>query len=184
MGEAKLRFFMNISHEIRTPMTLIITPLLSLIKNEDNPERKNVYETIRRNAERILNLINQMMDLRKIDKGQMQMRMSEQNLVGFINDIYTLFGHQAKSRQINFSFEHDCDRLPVWIDRSNFDKVVVNVLSNAFKYTPAGGEIGIRLTHDDTTATTRTSSRRSSSASIRPTPRPTTVMRARVSVST
>ena len=149
MGEAKLRFFMNISHEIRTPMTLIITPLLSLIKNEDNPERKNVYETIRRNAERILNLINQMMDLRKIDKGQMQMRMSEQNLVGFINDIYTLFGHQAKSRQINFSFEHDCDRLPVWIDRSNFDKVVVNVLSNAFKYTPAGGEIGIRLTHDD-----------------------------------
>ena len=149
MGEAKLRFFMNISHEIRTPMTLIITPLLSLIKNEDNPERKNIYETIRRNAERILSLINQMMDLRKIDKGQMQMRMSEQNLVGFINDIYTLFGHQAKSRQIKFSFEHDCDRLPVWIDRSNFDKVVVNVLSNAFKYTPAGGEIGIRLTHDD-----------------------------------
>ena len=149
MGEAKLRFFMNISHEIRTPMTLIITPLLSLIKNEDNPERKNVYETIRRNAERILSLINQMMDLRKIDKGQMQMRMSEQNLVGFVNDIYTLFGHQAKSRQINFTFEHDCDRLPVWIDRSNFDKVVVNVLSNAFKYTPAGGEIGIRLTHDD-----------------------------------
>ena len=149
MGEAKLRFFMNISHEIRTPMTLIITPLLSLIKNEDNPERKSVYETIRRNAERILNLINQMMDLRKIDKGQMQMRMSEQNLVGFINDIYTLFSHQAKTRQINFVFEHDCDSLPVWIDRSNFDKVVVNVLSNAFKYTPAGGEIGIRLTHDD-----------------------------------
>ena len=149
MGEAKLRFFMNISHEIRTPMTLIITPLLSLIKKEDDPERKSVYETIRRNAERILSLINQMMDLRKIDKGQMTMRMSEQNLVGFINDIYTLFSHQAKSRQINFLFEHDSDRLPVWIDRTNFDKVVVNVLSNAFKYTPAGGEIGIRLTHDD-----------------------------------
>ena len=153
MGEAKLRFFMNISHEIRTPMTLILTPLLSLIKNEENPDRKSVYETIRRNAERILHLINQMMDLRKIDKGQMQMHMSEQNLVGFINDIYTLFSHQAKSRQINFLFEHDCDSLPVWIDRSNFDKVVVNVISNAFKYTPAGGEIGIRLTHDDQHAT-------------------------------
>ena len=153
MGEAKLRFFMNISHEIRTPMTLIITPLLSLIKKEDDPERKSVYETIRRNAERILSLINQMMDLRKIDKGQMQMRMSERNLVGFINDIYTLFDHQAKMRQITFTFDHDCEELPVWIDRSNFDKVVVNVLSNAFKYTPAGGEIGIRLTHDDTTAT-------------------------------
>ena len=153
MGEAKLRFFMNISHEIRTPMTLILTPLLSLIKNEENPDRKSVYETIRRNAERILHLINQMMDLRKIDKGQMQMHMSEQNLVGFINDIYTLFSHQAKSRQINFLFEHDCDSLPVWIDRSNFDKVVVNVISNAFKYTQAGGEIGIRLTHDDQHAT-------------------------------
>ena len=153
MGEAKLRFFMNISHEIRTPMTLIITPLLSLIKKEEDPERKSVYETIRRNAERILSLINQMMDLRKIDKGQMQMRMSERNLVGFVNDIYTLFDHQAKMRQIKFTFDHDCEELPVWIDRSNFDKVVVNVLSNAFKYTPAGGEIGIRLTHDDTTAT-------------------------------
>ena len=153
MSEAKLRFFMNISHDIRTPMTLILTPLLSLIKKEDDPERKSVYETIRRNAERILSLINQMMDLRKIDKGQMQMRMSERNLVGFINDIYTLFDHQAKTRQIKFTFEHDCEELPVWIDRSNFDKVVVNVLSNAFKYTPSGGEIGIRLTHDDTTAT-------------------------------
>ena len=153
MSEAKLRFFMNISHDIRTPMTLILTPLLSLIKKEDDPERKSVYETIRRNAERILSLINQMMDLRKIDKGQMQMRMSERNLVGFINDIYTLFDHQAKTRQIKFTFEHDCDQLPVWIDRSNFDKVVVNVLSNAFKYTPSGGEIGIRLTHDDRYAT-------------------------------
>lgn len=153
MGEAKLRFFMNISHEIRTPMTLIITPLLSLIKKEDDPERKSVYETIRRNAERILSLINQMMDLRKIDKGQMQMRMSERDLVAFINDIYTLFNHQAKIRQITFTFDHDCDELPVWIDRSNFDKVVVNVLSNAFKYTHSGGKIGIRLTHDATTAT-------------------------------
>jgi len=153
MGEAKLRFFMNISHEIRTPMTLILTPLLSLIKKEDDPERKSVYETIRRNAERILSLINQMMDLRKIDKGQMQMHMSERNLVGFVNDIYTLFSHQAKTRQIKFTFDHDCDQLSVWIDRSNFDKVIVNVLSNAFKYTPSGGEIGIRLTHDDTTAT-------------------------------
>ena len=153
MSEAKLRFFMNISHDIRTPMTLILTPLISLIKKEDDPERKSVYETIRRNAERILSLINQMMDLRKIDKGQMQMRMSERNLVGFVNDIYTLFDHQAKTRQIKFTFEHDCEQLPVWIDRLNFDKVIVNVLSNAFKYTPSGGEIGIRLTHDDNYAT-------------------------------
>ena len=153
MGEAKLRFFMNMSHEIRTPMTLIITPLLSLLKNDDDPGRRNVYETIKRNAERILSLINQMMDLRKIDKGQMQMRMSETNLVGFVKDIYDLFENQAKAKQITFTFDHDLDRLPVWIDRKNFDKVVMNVLSNAFKYTPTGGEVGIRLTHDDRQAT-------------------------------
>lgn len=152
LGEAKLRFFINMSHEIRTPMTLIITPLLSLIKNEGDPAKKSVYETIKRNAERILSLINQMMDLRKIDKGQMQMRMSETDLVGFVQDIYTLFVGQAKTKRINLLYEHDSDALPVWIDRANFDKVVMNILSNAFKFTPAGGEIGIRLTHDEKSA--------------------------------
>lgn len=153
MGEAKLRFFMNMSHEIRTPMTLILTPLLSLIKNDTDPNRKGVYETIRRNAERILSLINQMMDLRKIDKGQMQMRMRETNLVGFAKDIYNLFDSQAKAKQIKFLFNHDSEEIPVWIDRQNFDKVFMNVLSNAFKYTPTGGEIGIRLTHNAESAT-------------------------------
>ena len=153
MGEAKLRFFMNMSHEIRTPMTLILTPLLSLIKNDTDPNRKGVYETIRRNAERILSLINQMMDLRKIDKGQMQMRMRETNLVGFAKDIYNLFDSQAKAKQIKFLFNHDSEEIPVWIDRQNFDKVFMNVLSNAFKYTPTGGEIGIRLTHNTESAT-------------------------------
>ncbi len=153
MGEAKLRFFMNMSHEIRTPMTLIVTPLLSLIKNDDDPARRHVYETIKRNAERILSLINQMMDLRKIDKGQMQMRMSETNLVAFIKDIYDLFENQAKAKQISLKFEHDMDCLPVWIDRKNFDKVIMNILSNAFKYTHTGGEIGIHLTSDAQNAT-------------------------------
>ena len=148
MSDAKVRFFINISHEIRTPMTLIVTPLLSLIKNEKDPQRKSVYETIRRNAERILNLINQMMDLRKIDKGLMQMRMTETDLVGFVNEIFHLFEHQANAKRCQLLFEHDAEQLPVWIDRRNFDKVVVNILSNAFKYTPTGGSIAIRLTHD------------------------------------
>ena len=148
MGEAKLRFFMNISHEIRTPMTLIVTPLLSLIKSEDDPNKKGVYETIRRNAERILSLINQMMDLRKIDKGMMQMRMQETEVVSFIKDIHALFETQAKAKQIQLKYEHDTDELPVWLDRKNFDKVIMNILSNAFKFTPTGGEIAIRLTHD------------------------------------
>ena len=149
MADAKLKFFMNISHEIRTPMTLIVAPLLSLIKQDDDPHRRSIYETIRRNAERILGLINQMMDLRKIDKGQMQMHMCETELISFIGDIHMLFDQQAKAKTIRFTYEHDTQMLPVWIDRQNFDKVIVNLLSNAFKFTPTGGQIAMSVTHDD-----------------------------------
>lgn len=152
MADAKLKFFMNISHEIRTPMTLITAPLQSLMKHDDDPQRRSAYETIRRNAERILGLINQMMDLRKIDKGQMQMRMAETDLVSFVGDCFTLFAHQAEVKGISFSYEHDMEQLPVWIDRRNFDKVIVNLLSNAFKFTPSGGEIKIRVSQESTTA--------------------------------
>ena len=149
MSEAKLRFFMNISHEIRTPMTLIIAPLLSLMKEDSDPARHHVYEIIKRNAERILHLINQMMDLRKIDKGLMAMHMRETDLVSFVGDVHSLFGHQAKVKNITLNYHHDCEKLPVWIDRQNFDKVVMNVLSNAFKYTPPGGVVDISLKHNE-----------------------------------
>jgi signal transduction histidine kinase len=77
LSEAKLKFFINISHEIRTPVTLITAPLQQLLKIDNDPIRHNLYEIIRRNSERLSNLINQMMDLRKIDKGQMHMQMQK-----------------------------------------------------------------------------------------------------------
>ena len=144
MGEAKLRFFVNISHDIRTPLTLIITPLLSLIKTDRDPQRQNTYALMRRNAERILHLVNQMMDLRKIDKGKMAMHMRKTDMVGFIDDEVQLFQQQANIKKIRFSFHHDSDTL--------FDKVIMNLLSNAFKFTPTGGEVNISLTHTDTDA--------------------------------
>ena len=149
MGEAKIKFFMNISHEIRTPLTLIITPLLSLIKEDKEPHRQGIYEIIRKNSERILHLINQMMDLRKIDKGQMVMRMCQTDMVGFINEEYELFRQQALAKNIDFEYQHDSKELPVWIDRNNFDKVIINILSNAFKFTPTAGHILISLSHTE-----------------------------------
>lgn len=149
MGEAKIKFFMNISHEIRTPLTLIITPLLSLIKEDKEPHRQGIYEIIRKNSERILHLINQMMDLRKIDKGQMVMRMCQTNMVAFINEEYELFRQQALAKNIDFEYQHDSEELPVWIDRNNFDKVIINLLSNAFKFTPTAGHILLSLTHTE-----------------------------------
>lgn len=149
MGEAKIKFFMNISHEIRTPLTLIITPLLSLIKEDKEPHRQGIYEIIRKNSERILHLINQMMDLRKIDKGQMVMRMCQTDMVAFINEEYKLFRQQALAKNIDFEYQHDSEELPVWIDRNNFDKVIINILSNAFKFAPTAGHILLSLTHTE-----------------------------------
>ena len=149
MGEAKIKFFMNISHEIRTPLTLIITPLLSLIKEDKEPHRQGIYEIIRKNSERILHLINQMMDLRKIDKGQMVMHMCETDMVAFVNEGYELFRQQAMTKNIDFEYQHDAETLPVWIDRNNFDKVITNILSNAFKFTPSGGHVLLSLTHTE-----------------------------------
>lgn len=153
INEAKLQFFINISHEIRTPMTLIISPLEKLLA--EHSDRQPVYLMIYRNAQRILRLINQLMDIRKLDKGQMHLKFRETDMVGFINDLMQTFQYQAQKKNITFTFNkelQDADTLKVWIDLNNFDKVLMNVLSNAFKYTREGGSIQVQLTtgHDST----------------------------------
>lgn len=153
LNEQKLRSFINLSHEIRTPMTLILTPLLQLIKEETDSHRKATYDIIRRNAERILHIVNQIMDIRKIDKGQMTMQMRETDFIDFVEDVMNMFQLQATSKQIRMEFLHEgMETLPVWIDRQQFDKVLINLMSNAVKYTPAGGNVKVTLTTDDSTS--------------------------------
>lgn len=144
-NEDKLKFFINIAHEIRSPTTLIISPLSELLKKDHDEKTTKLLATIQRNAYRIMNLINQLLDIRKIDKGQMKIACQETDMVGFIKDLTLVFDYQANKRNIKFSFESTEDRLPVWIDRNNFDKVLMNLLINAFKYTEDGGEIRITL---------------------------------------
>lgn len=152
INEAKLQFFINISHEIRTPMSLIISPLQKLIKNEDNNERLKIYHIIYRNAERILNLVNQLMDIRKIDKGQMFLMFRETNIIPFIEDLCTTFGQQANTKGICLQLHSQLRELNVWIDTTNFDKIILNILSNAFKFTPEKGKIDITIsTGEDNT---------------------------------
>lgn len=144
--ESKLQFFINVSHEIRTPMSLIINPLQRLMNNDSDEERGKTYRMIYRNASRILRLMNQLMDLRKIDKQQMQLIFKDTDMVGFINDLCETFAQLAEQRQITLSFYHDgLERLDLWIDPTNFDKVIMNILSNAFKFTPERGQIDIYL---------------------------------------
>ncbi|MHA6247120.1 hybrid sensor histidine kinase/response regulator transcription factor [Pontibacter sp. CAU 1760] len=145
INDAKLQFFINISHEIRTPMTLIISPLKKLMATDKDRERQKSYATMQRNAERILLLINQLMDIRKIDKGKMQLKFQETEIVGFVKELCTIFDEQAQAKSIKFHFLHNVQQLPVWVDPKHFDMAILNVLSNAFKFTPKNGEISIYL---------------------------------------
>jgi signal transduction histidine kinase/ligand-binding sensor domain-containing protein/DNA-binding response OmpR family regulator len=146
LNEAKLQFFINISHEIRTPMSLIISPLQRLMTTDSNAERQKTYRVIYRNSQRILRLINQLMDIRKIDKGQMTLLFKETEMVGFISDLRDTFATEADRKHITLTFSHNgLDHLMLWVDPINFDKIIMNVLSNALKFTPNGGHININL---------------------------------------
>ncbi|MCM1451020.1 MAG: response regulator [Clostridium sp.] len=147
--EGKLQFFTNVSHEIKTPMSLVIGPVEQLIAEDKDPGRQQTYNIILRNSNRILRLVNEIMDLRKIDKNKMSMQMSRVKMVGFIEDLYHTFEPAAKKNQIELTFTHKgCDDLEADIDIENFDKVAMNLLSNAIKYTPKGGKVEISLEAD------------------------------------
>lgn len=151
ISEAKLQFFINVSHEIRTPMTLIISPLEKLISENSDTKVQKTYLLMYRNAQRILRLINQLMDVRKLDKGLMSVAFRETDIIGFIDDLMLTFEYQANKHNIDFKFIHQHEKLNVWVDLGCFDKVLVNILSNAFKFTPENGEITVILNtgHDD-----------------------------------
>ncbi|SHG39781.1 hybrid sensor histidine kinase/response regulator transcription factor [Dysgonomonas macrotermitis] len=145
INEAKLQFFINIAHEIRSPMTLVISPLEALLKREQDPITLKALTTIHRNTNRIIRLMNQLLDIRKIDKGQMRLVFSEMDLVSFVHEQIQYLKDQAKKRNIKLTFEHYDEDIKAWIDPQNFDKVLLNLLENALKYTPDGGEVTVRI---------------------------------------
>lgn len=146
INDAKLHFFTNISHEIRTPMTLIVSPLERLLAEETDSQRRRTFQLMQRNATRILGLINQMLDLRKIDKNQMQLLCAETDLVPYLEELVNNFSDVAEMHQQSLHFVSERASLTAWVDVANFDKIVVNLLSNALKYTPQKGSIEVSLT--------------------------------------
>lgn len=143
--EMKLEMFTNISHEIRTPLTLVMTPLKKIREGEKDPERKELYNLMYRNSLRILRMVNQMMDLRKVDNGQMKLHFQETEVVYFTKDIMQSFENLAESRNIDFQLESRQQHMNLWIDQDNFDKILFNILSNAFKYTLEKGTVKISI---------------------------------------
>lgn len=145
LNDSRVEFFTSISHEIRTPISLIISPLIKLMETDGDTLRQRSYKTIKLNAQRILNLINQLLDMRKIDSHQMKLEFEKTDLVAFCRGIYESFEQYALSLGVEFVFEAEEEAVEAYIDPKNFDKVVVNVLSNAFKYTPKGGRVKLAL---------------------------------------
>lgn len=142
----KLQLFTDISHEIRSPLTLVISPIDKLIKNATDAYAKETLQNMRRNAHRILNLVNQLLDIRKLESGQLQLKFKETNLADFIKQCAKAYEQQADERNVQFQITSDSAYIPVWIDTNSLDKVLHNLLSNAFKYTPDGGTIDVHIT--------------------------------------
>ncbi|GAB2534553.1 substrate-binding domain-containing protein [Spirosoma aerophilum] len=145
--EEKLRFYSYISHEFNTPLSLILTPTEDLLtkKSVTPHDLKSNLTLIQKNAYRLLRLIDQMLDLRKTDAGKQRLRTSEQDVVAFIQDIVQDFKRKAEKQRIDLQFIPSKPSLSLWFDSEKLDKVIVNLLSNAFKYTPKGGLIHIRM---------------------------------------
>jgi signal transduction histidine kinase/CheY-like chemotaxis protein/ligand-binding sensor domain-containing protein len=127
-------------------LRLVMGPLRTLREAEKDPTQKDTYNLMYRNCLRINRLVNQLMDIRKIDSGQMPMNFRQTDLVYFVKDIMQSFLPLAESKRILFSIDAAHAEEPVWIDQGNFDKVVYNILSNAFKHTPDGGRIRLGIT--------------------------------------
>lgn len=145
--EAKLRFFTNFSHELRTPLTLILGPVEELLTNGQdlNAAQRHDLTLVRRNTNRLLQLVNQLMDFRKIDVGKMPVRATQGNLVAFVRDIMDVFERPARQRGITLRFLPAEPSLLVWFDVNIVDKVFFNLLSNAFKFTPDRGQITVSI---------------------------------------
>ena len=146
LEETKMQFLINATHDIRSPLTLIMGPLNKLKTRITDAESKQDIDTIDRNAQRLLLLVNQILDERKIDKDQMHLHCQKTDLKEFLRGIMSLYNFNAQERSITLSLKEDESlkeegNLQVWIDRINFDKVISNLLSNAMKYTSDGGEI-------------------------------------------
>lgn len=149
LEETKMRFLINATHDIRSPLTLILGPLNKLKSRITDAESQNDIKTIDRNAQRLLLLVNQILDIRKIDKKQMHLHCEKTEMITFINSVCSMYIYNAKEHNITFTFEHTTDSCYAWIDKINFDKIISNLLSNAFKFTSDGGSITVRLTEDD-----------------------------------
>ena len=148
MTAQKLQFFTNVSHEVRTPLTLILAPLDRLIVSLRESPYASDLGLIQKNANRLLRVINQILDFRKVEGKQEKLAVREIDLVPFVGEIKSYFDSMASVRAISYTITSSMKQCTLWIDPDLLEKVLVNLLSNAFKFTPEGGSVRIELTEE------------------------------------
>lgn len=145
----KTKFFTNVSHEFRTPLSLILTPLESIIKHTGDNDLKKHLEMVHRNARRLLNLVNQLLDFRKLEVQEVRLNPSEGDIIKFIEEVSYSFTDLSENKNIGFSFHSFVPALETYFDQDKLEKILFNLLSNAFKFTPERGHVSVEVDYAD-----------------------------------
>lgn len=143
--QLRIKFLTNLSHEFKTPISLIAGPVDKLISLEDSTEKKSHLSMAKRNINRLLNLVNQLLDFKRLEQNELMLNLSKGDIVLFVRDIADSFKDISEARQIHFSFSSSLEHYPTLFDRDKMERVLFNLLSNAFKFTPKGGKIELRM---------------------------------------
>ncbi|HEX6426567.1 MAG TPA: two-component regulator propeller domain-containing protein [Niastella sp.] len=148
LEQLKTKFFTNVSHEFRTPLSLIMAPLDKIIKQSTDEEQKKQLNLVQRNAKRLLSLVNQLLDFRKMEVQEIKLHPSIGDIIRFSKDISGSFMDIAEKKTIGFSFSANIDSLEIYFDKDKIEKILFNLLSNAFKYTHDKGMVSINLIYN------------------------------------
>ena len=148
INEQRLKYYANIAHEVRSPMVMVVNPIEKLLKTHDDPETLHALKTIKRNSERIIRMLNRFLDIRKIDSGQMDLQLRDTDMVKLVAESLGAFAYEADKRGILIDFEHPSEIMTCKVDPYNMDSVISNLITNALKHTPDGGEINVSLSMD------------------------------------
>ncbi len=141
----KIKFFTNVSHEFRTPLTLILTPLEKILRQATEPGQQQQFLVIQRNARRLLSLVNQLLDFRKLEVQEVKFNPSEGDIVAFIRDTVYSFSDLSEKKDIRLDFHTDVTALETIFDQDKLEKILFNLLSNAFKFTPEHGAVTVTV---------------------------------------